>query len=537
MPWFMGAALAAGCVDRQPGDGSIAEVPVRGGTVVIAGPADLSSMNSLVASEAYTQDLLRHALFLPLVRLDAEIDYVPALARSWDWEADTAVVFHLRDDVRWHDGARTTAWDVAFTFDRARDEATGYPNARDFDRWGTVTVLDSFTVRMTMTPHVEPLMTWALLPIMPHHALDSIPPAQLRQAAFNRAPVGNGPFRFVEYRAGDRWVFEANADFPEALGGRPWLDRVVWRVISENAAQVIELRTGSADLILAPRAESLVQLEAEPGIRAIVKPSRQYHFIGWNGQKKPLDDPRVRRALTMAIDRDRILHVLRNGRGTLAAGPIGPFHWAFPDSVTPLPFDTTTARALLAEAGLRDSNGDGVLERPDGSTFEITLKMQAANAFNADVAEMVQADLARVGVRVLPRPTEFSTLIADISSPARNFDAVIMGWEAGFRIDLRGTFHSASLGGPFQLASYGNPAMDVLLDSLDVLLDRGQALPRWHRVQRTLRDEQPWTFLWYVPNLFAIRERVRGVVMDERGAFINLPQWWVADAQVLAQAR
>jgi peptide/nickel transport system substrate-binding protein len=524
------AGLAGGCADRGGSDDVASETPVRGGTLVIGGPADLDVMNGLIASEAYTQDLLLHALFLPLVGLDENVGYVPALARSWDWEGDTAIVFHIREDARWHDGTRTTAYDVAFTFDRAKNPVTAYPNASDLTAWKSASVTDSFTIRMTLDPHVEPLMTWALLPIAPRHALDSIPPERMRQAAFNRAPVGNGPFRFVEYRAGDRWIFEANPDFPEELGGRPWLDRVVWRVITENAAQVAELRTGGVDLILAPRAETLEQLEAIPGIRAIVKPSRQFHFIGWNGLRKPLDDARVRRALTLALDRGRILEVLRNGRGTLAAGPIAPFHWAFPDTVPPLPHDTAAARALLAEAGLRDTNGDGMLEKPGGQPFEIALKIQASNAFNADVAEMIQADLATVGVRVQPTPTEFNTLIADISSTARNFDAVIMGWEAGFRIDLRDTFHSASLQGMFQLASYRNPELDALLDSLTGILDREQARPRWHHVQRILRDEQPWTFLWYVPNLYAVRDRVHGIVMDERGAFINLAHWWLAGA-------
>lgn len=515
---------------------AITETPVPGGTLVIAGASDLEAMNSLVATEAYTQDLLLHALFLPLVALDEEVDYVPALAREWEWEGDTAVVFHLRDDVRWHDGRRTTAHDVTFTFERAKDPATGFPNSADLDGWTGAAAIDSFTVRFTLTPHVEPLMTWAFLPVMPRHLLESIEPESMRSAGFNRAPVGNGPFRFVEYRPTERWIFEANPDFPKELGGRPWVDRVVWRVITENAAQVTELRTGGVDLILSPRAESLEQLERMPGIRSIVKPSRQYHFIGWNGKRPPLDDPRVRQALTLAIDRDRVLQLLRGGRGRLAAGPIGPFHWAFPDSIPPLPHDVGRARELLARSGLYDVDGDGLLDLPDGRPFEIELKIQSGNAFNRDVSELIQADLADAGVRVSVRPTEFSTLIGDITAEERSFDAVIMGWEAGFRIDLRDSFHSMALGGPFQLASYENPRLDALLDTLTVLTDRDAARPRWHQVQRILRDEEPWTFLWYVPNLYAIRDRVRGVVMDERGTFVTLAQWWLADGAQLAAA-
>jgi peptide/nickel transport system substrate-binding protein len=504
--------------------------PVRGGTLVIAGPNDLGGMNGLTATESYTQDLLLHALFLPLLSLGEHGRFEPALARDWQWEGDTAITFALRTDVRWHDGRPTTAMDVAFTFERATDPRTGYPGIEDFTAWSGVTIVDSFTVRFAVRPHVEPLIGLAFLPIMPAHALDSIAPAQLGQAAFNRAPVGNGPFRFVEYRPNERWIFEANPDYPMDLGGPPLLDRIVWRVIPENTAQIAELMTGGAHLILSPRADDLAAIEAQPGLRAIVKPARQYHFIGWNGRAGALSRPEVRRALTMAIDRGRILAVMRGGRGRLAAGPIAPFHWAFPDSITPLPHDTAEARILLASAGITDRNGDGWLERPDGKPFRVQLKIAASNAFNRDVAEVMQADLAAIGVGLDIMPVEFGTLIGDISSAERNFEAVLMGWEADFRINLRDTFHSNALGGPFQLASYSNPELDALLDRLDGVRDRHEATPLWHTVQRIMRDEQPWTFLWYVPSLYAADRRLMDAVMDERGTFIDLHQWWLTPA-------
>jgi peptide/nickel transport system substrate-binding protein len=327
--WFGIAAivaLAPACVERAAPatEGGTADTPVHGGTLVVAGPNDLAGMNGLTATEAYTQDLLLHALFLPVVSLGTHGEIEPALARDWYWEGDTAITFDLRTDVRWHDGRTTTAHDVAFTFERATDPETGYPNVADFSQWTGVHAIDSFTVRFTMRPHIEPLTGLAFLPIMPAHALDSIAPALLAQAAFNRAPVGNGPFRFLEYRPNERWTFEANPDFPEELGGRPYLDRLVWRVIPENTAQVAELMTGAAHLILSPRADDLASIEAQAGLRTIVKPARQYHFIGWNGRTGPLAKPEVRRALTMALDRPGILEVVRDGRGELAAGPIGP---------------------------------------------------------------------------------------------------------------------------------------------------------------------------------------------------------------------
>ncbi|HSH45612.1 MAG TPA: ABC transporter substrate-binding protein, partial [Longimicrobiales bacterium] len=233
--------------------GDSTRAPRSGGTVVIGAGSDLDHANPLVSVDAWTSEVLRFALFTPLVRYGEDLSYEPYLAESWETSGDTAVTFHLRDDVRWHDGTRTTAHDVLFTYERATDPETGFPNSDYFNRWTGGEVLDSFTIRFTFQPHAEPLAGLPFTPVVPRHLLDSIPAAQLRQAAFNQHPVGNGPFRFVSQRSNDRWVFERNPDFPEGLGGPPNLDRLVWRVIPENSAQLAEIRAGEADLILQPR--------------------------------------------------------------------------------------------------------------------------------------------------------------------------------------------------------------------------------------------------------------------------------------------
>jgi peptide/nickel transport system substrate-binding protein len=532
-PLLCCALLAGACAgDAGSAASSDEGAPDSGGTAVVAAPSDLDHANSLVSADRYTQELLRYALFLPLVHYDSALGFAPALARSWEMLGDTGVVMHLRDDVRWHDGVRTTAHDVVFTFQRARDTLTAFPNAEYFARWAAAEVVDSLTVRFRFEPHADPLAGLPFMPIMPRHLLDSIPPARLAQAAFNHAPVGNGPFRFVEYRPGDRWVFEANRDFPPALGGRPHLDRIVWRVIPDGTAQAIEARTGSADLILTPPAEQFDALDDDPALRGIVRAGRQYGFIGWNHRRAPLDDARVRRALTMAIDRRLIIDGLRGGHGQLAVGPIFPGHWAFNDALEPLPFAPDSARALLALAGIGDGDGDGVAERPDGRDFELELKYPSASDFNRDVAQLLQAHLAAVGVRLVLRPVEFQVLVADLTGAARDFDAALMGWESDFRVNLRDLFHGAALDGPLQFAGFRNTEVDRLLDEVARTVDRARAKPLWDRLQELLRDEQPWSFLYYFPDLYVASDRLRGVAMDDRGALVSVARWWIpADRQ------
>ena len=175
-----------------------AAAPRTGGTVVIGGSIDLQGMNSLTVSETNTREFTENVLFLPLIRLSRrDLSYEPALARTWRMLGDTGVVFNLRHDVLWHDGVKTTAYDVAFTFNRLKDKETGFANGEWFAAWTGVQVVDSFTVRFSFTPHMNPLQGLPGTAIMPKHLLDSIPSARMAQAAFNHQPVGNGPFLCV----------------------------------------------------------------------------------------------------------------------------------------------------------------------------------------------------------------------------------------------------------------------------------------------------------------------------------------------------
>jgi peptide/nickel transport system substrate-binding protein len=529
-PWMLLLVLLAACADRAADAPASRDASRYGGTVVIVNNDDLDNLNALVAAQKYSQEVNQYLLFLPLLRQGPTLEYQPALAASWQVLGDTAAVFQLRRDVRWHDGAPTTARDVVFTFERALQPETTYPSTDNFSQWTGVQAVDSFTVHVSFRPHAEPLAGVPYLPIMPAHLLDSIPSAAMRQAQFNKRPVGNGPFRFVEYRANDRWVFEANPDFPAALGGRPYIDRLVWRVIPDPIAQVAELSTGAADVALTPPPDDYPRLSGQQGLRGVERASRQYAMIIWNGRVPPLDDARVRQALTLAVDRARIVHTLRAGHGTVAVGPVAPDHWAFDPALQPLPFDPDSARTLLRAAGLVDRNGDGVLHLPDGRPFRIELKMPAGSAINRDMAELIRADLAAVGIRVATRPTDVATMQQDVVSPQRNFEAVLIAWNSSVRLNLRNTFHSAERDALFGFAGYANPRVDSLIDGVQFARNRDEAAPLYAELQRLLRDEQPWGFLYYYSDLVLLRDRVQDVHMDVRGALVNVRDWWVTDA-------
>src|SRR5690606_13489830 len=190
-------------------------------------------------------------------------------ARSWELNEDTsAITFHLRDDVYWHDGVKTTAYDLEFSYAMATTPETGYPNTAFWTHYGEGVAVDSFTFRVEMEPHADYMDPWRSFAPVPRHILEGVPPAELRNHPFStQEPVGNGPFRFVSRTLGQNWVFEANEDFPEELGGRPYLDRLVYRFIPEPTSLLTELFTGSIDYYIARAADQAARAERHPNTR------------------------------------------------------------------------------------------------------------------------------------------------------------------------------------------------------------------------------------------------------------------------------
>lgn len=524
---------AAGCGGERgaaEGDLPASDAPRQGGTAVVTSLAEVNSLNHFVSIDETSHELQTFVLFATLLRYDEELRPQRYLAESWDTVTAGEGVrlrFRLRDDAAWHDGEPTTARDVKFTFERLRDPATGYPWASRLAEYDSAVVEDSLTISFFLEPYPGFLDPWCTIPPMPEHVLGTVPPEELRTHPFGtQAPVGNGPFRFVEHRPGDRWVFEANPDFPESMGGRPHLDRLVYRIIPDPTTRLSELVTGGVDVYLIVSPGQVDELAANPDIRVITHPTRGIAFIIWNGEHPFLAEPRVRRALALGIDRGRIVESARRGLGRVATGPLPPYHWGFHSELEPLPHDPGRAAALLDSAGWVDSGGDGIRER-DGERASFELRTNP-NPDREDILTLVQDDLAELGVEVRTRVQEAQSLGRDITSPERSFDAVVLGWRTEFVPDDRPLLACSRLDTPFQMASYCNPRVDEILDRVIALDDREAALPLWHEYQEILQRDQPYTFLYYDVRANAVRRRLRGVEMDGRGDLVNVGEWWVA---------
>jgi peptide/nickel transport system substrate-binding protein len=524
------AALAlSACGGERSGEQAADEggEPEQGGTAVIAVLSDFQAFNPVTNTHLTSDDVIKHMLFTPLIQYDEELNPQPWLAERWEL-SDTSVTFHLRRDVRWHDGPPVTARDVKFTFDLAKDpETASLLGSAYMNLVREATVVDSFTVRFGFdTPHAQALdgFWW---PPLPSHLLEGVAAAELSQHAFNRQPVGSGPFRFGEWRAAQSLTLVANPDHAPSLGGPPHLERVVFRIVPEATTMVTELINGTADMIgytLLP--DQAAQIRDQRGAELRHYPSREFTFFAWNHTRPLFSDARVRRAMTMAIDRQQIIDGLLQGFAVPATGMIPSWSPMHP-GLEPLPHDPAGARRLLEEAGWSDSNGDGLLDR-GGQPLRFNLTINSANRLHADIAQVMQQQLRQVGVDVQIRPQEFQSLLQGYK--AREYDAVLANWSLDtFKVDPSPLFSCAQarVDGSANRTGYCNPQADALMERGLRTTDPAEARQLWADYSRVLQQDQPLTFLYWIEDLSGVGPRVRNVDTDVRSKIVNIREWWI----------
>lgn len=514
------AILAAAAI------GSACGAPVRdAGTVTYASGSDLESANPLVTIHPLSRQVQRHALFVTLARYDDALAPSPYAAREWSWSADRRRLrMVIAPGLRWSDGRKTTAADAAWTIDAARDPATGYPRAADLATIARVTAPDDTTlvIEFGEPPPAFPLVLCEL-PILPAHVLRDVAPRDMRRAAFATAPVTNGPFRFGRREAGQRWILERNDAFPAALGGPPEVRRLVIAVVDEPTTKFAGLVSGELDV--AGISPSMASLAArDPSLAVLDYPVLFSYALVFNAARAPLDDPRLRRAMSRAIDRPRIVEAALAGYATPAAGPVPPNH-PFAGGISRADRDTALADSLLDAAGWR--RGPGGWRARNGARLTLTLSTVGSGANVAE--QLLQADLASRGIEVEIRVMELGAFLSMARAPEKAFDMLLTGIPGDLSLaHVSAMYHSGQMGGALDYGGFHRPELDRLLESARSAPDAAAARSRWSEVSQYLDAEMPAAWIYHARGLQGISRRLSGVRMDLRGELATLAQWRVS---------
>jgi ABC-type transport system substrate-binding protein len=436
-------------------------------------------------------------------------------------EHNPIVLFKLRPNVRFQDGHIFDANDVRFTYEALMNPKNLSPRISSYEPVKEVEAVDALTVRIAYKRlYSQALGTWGM-GILPEHLLndealrkEAIAAGKdpetftMRQSAFNRRPIGCGPFVFREWRS-DQYI--SLDRFEEYWEGPPNYKRYIYRIIPDLLTQEMEFYAGTVDSY-AVQPHQVERLKEDVRYQSFSGPSFGYTYIGYNMRRRPFNDRKVRRALSMAIDVDKIIKYVLYGQGERITGPFVKQTDYYNHGIRPIPYDPEGALRLLEEAGWR-RNEEGWLEK-EGKRLEFTLITNSGNDLRKAILTIAQDGWRQIGIDVRTDLLEWAVFIQERVDKA-DFDALVLGWSMGIEPDLYEIFHSSQTNS-YQLNFVGfkNEEADDLIIKIRREYDHEKQVEYCRSLHELIAAEQAYTFL-YVPKWTAVLDK--RIVIKETG--------------------
>ncbi|MCM8749336.1 peptide-binding protein [Thermomicrobiaceae bacterium CFH 74404] len=453
---------------------------------------------------------------------DNQIEVVPDLAESWEANDDlTEYTFTLKQGVKWHDGQPFTAEDVKFTFDAILNPNVNAALRGPVSSIDRVEVVDEYTVRFVLKRPFAPfpVMLGYNQAIVPKHLLEG---KDLNQPTeFIANPVGTGPFKFKEFVQGSHLEVVANPDY---FDGAPYLDGIVFKVIPDGNARVAQVRAGEVDfaVIEPPQVDALQGAE---NVEIREAPQVNYYFFAVNHSVPRLQDVRVRRALSHAIDKQAIVERVLRGYGQVATGPINPLLGDYynPD-VTTYEYDMEKAAALLEEAGWT-KGPDGILTNASGERFTILFNGPKGFPVMEQVITYAQQQYQKLGIEVTLDIVDWPIHLEKYRN--LQYDLLMEWWITPPDPDLYDHYHSESAQNRW---AYKNPQLDELLVQARSEPDRAKRVQLYHEIQKLIADDLPVIYLYYPRELQAMNTRTKDLpLIGYRDALTWMEKVWLEE--------
>ncbi len=420
------------------------------------------------------------------------LEFVPRLATEWEFSEDRLqLTFKLRDDVQWTDGTPLTAEDVRFTWQAHTHPDTAYSYAFVKELITDVEVVDPHTVRFHYSgTNGTQFMDAIEGVILPKHVWGQLPFEEWRKQPnwFTDNLVTSGPYTIRNWRRGESFELIANPVYYET--GLPKIERVLFRHVSETSSLFAQLLSGDLDFIQTMRPADVATAQARDDLKVFTHANRQFTFVSWNSKIPFFQDIEVRRALTLGIDRAAMLDTIWLGYANPGSTPILSSTWGAHPDLEPLPYDPERAAELLDASGWVDTDGDGVRDK-GGVEFSFELWVNTGNPLRWDAAQMIQSDLAQLGIEARPTRLDFQTVNA--RTQARDYESAIIGLMIDTTLDNSFILSEASVG---NFGGYRNDEIEDLLVRYAEALDKFSEVETLHRIQEIVHDEQPMTVLW-----------------------------------------
>lgn len=493
-----------------------------GGRIIFGTIGEASNLISYLSTDSASHEIA-DLIFIAPLRYDKNLEPEPWAAESWSMSEDgTRLRFNLRKGILWEDGHELTAWDVEFTWKIVTAPSTASPYAEDFARVREFRVIDRYAFEVIYESFFARAVASWMQPILPRHILEG---QNIRDTPFSRKPVGAGPYRLKSWDPGSRITLEAS---PTYFAGAPHISEVVYRIIPDDATMFMETRALRLDVMNLNPLQYLRQTSGEFWREHFHKYrylASAYIFLGFNLRHPFFSDLRVRRAVSLAIDRQSLVKGVLLGQGVAAFGPYKPGTWAYHPGLEPVAQDMEKARALLAEAGFTPGT-NGLLQK-DGIDFVFTILTNQGNEQRILTATLIQSQLAKLGIRAEIRTVEWAAFIREFVHKGR-FDAVILAWTITQDPDIFQIWHSSQAHeGGLNFTGYQNPEVDKILEEARSAPDKSLRQRLYWRLQEVLAAEQPYCFLFVPYALPVVQSRFKGIEPAAAGIMYNFEEWYI----------
>ncbi|MBQ6594090.1 MAG: hypothetical protein IJH78_00315 [Clostridia bacterium] len=513
------------------------------GYVIIGQASEVANLNPMLYPRTPDSNV-QCLIFDFLVKPDEELNFIPDLAESWDISEDGKVyTFYLRQDVKWHDGEAFTADDVVFTLNAlANPEYIGGNENRVLGIVGAAEVqageaetisgvkkVDDYTVEITLPDANAAFMADMYTAILPEHVLAGENPGEWSTDDFNRAPVGTGKYKFVEWKSGQYIMLERNEDY---FGDKPSIKDVVVQFGSETTLVAALLNNEIDVLYNLPTAE-VENVEAVDSVYVYTNEQMTVYYIGFNLLDETLSDLRVRQALAHGLDKQTVLDtVYGNGLAYVADDIFPSNHWSHSENVTVYEYNPEKAKSLLEEAGYVMNESTGIYEK-DGKPLHLVYDM-SASATGEAMATLFQQQWKEIGVELEIVTQDFATLaftklLPDSGAKETTADSYQM-YTLGFGVEVDpneyNEYFSTNTGaGSWNFGHYSNPEVDELFKLQLTQTDPEERAATFHKIGEIESNDLYWipTYSNYLTT--GVSTRVKDFIADYRGVTFQIEKW------------
>ncbi|MFD0715379.1 peptide-binding protein [Paenibacillus sp. GCM10027626] len=496
---------------------------VDGGEITTAYLSEPKGFIRFWATDVYSSEVIE-LVFSSLYRFNEKQDIVPDLAEGEPQfsEDKKVMTIKIRNDAKFSDGQPVTADDVVFTYNIPINPEHVSPRKGTFDAIEKVEKVDDTTIKFTFKEPYAGYIDTLIYNIMPQHLLKDASVKDMDKSDFYKNPVGSGPFKLQEWKSGQYLTFVRNENYY----GKAGLDKVTIKIIPDANAMMAQLQTGEINVVDVP-ADNLAVIEdyasKNPDKLKLQKgiTSSAYIYAGWNLANPLFQDKNVRKALTMAIDRQAIVDSVAEGQGELIHSQTTPSYWNYTDDVPKFDYNVEQAKKLLEEAGWKDTDGDGILDK-DGKKFEFEMRTNQGNKVREQVMTVVQQQLKEVGISVIPQTMEGSAFINEFL--AKNFTSVIFGWDISGDPNPKGIWHSSEIESGMNTISYSNPEVDKLIEEDLQTFDKDKRKELLGKIDALIAEDQPYTFIYSPTRTMAYPANLEGF-NPERSGLREVDKW------------